>query len=138
MGLFGRERKHGRHAGEPPGNTGGATVAPQTPAPTPVPPTTVPPTTAAGAVSLPATAQHLLAMGASATKARVESVTVTGYVVGQDPVVDLLVSVEPGRGRRPVPLRTVVPRITVPRQGETVVLVTDPTTGAYLYAGLSL
>ncbi|MBM7773778.1 hypothetical protein JOD54_003982 [Actinokineospora baliensis] len=124
MGLFGRERKHGRHSGERQDNAGAVTGSA--------------PAVAPGAVSLPATAQHMLAMGAPATRARIESVTVTGYVVDQDPVVDLLVSLDSGRRQRPVPLRTVVPRITVPRQGEAVVLVTDPSTGAYLYAGLSL
>ncbi|RLK58304.1 hypothetical protein [Actinokineospora cianjurensis] len=126
MGLFGRERKLGRHAGERQPNTGATRVS------------------VAGAqaaltasASLPATAQHLLAMGAQATRARVESVTATGHVVDSDPVVDLLVRLEAG-SRRPVPLRTVVPRITVPRQGEAVLLVADPNTGAYLYAGLSL
>ncbi|GAA3058101.1 hypothetical protein [Actinokineospora globicatena] len=126
MGLFGRERKLGRHAGERQPNTGAARVS------------------AAGAqvaqttsASLPATAQHLLAMGAPATKATVESVTATGHVVDHDPVVDLVVRLDAGP-RRPLPLRTVVPRITVPRQGEAVLLVADPNTGAYLYAGLSL
>ncbi|PPK71332.1 hypothetical protein V5P93_003198 [Actinokineospora auranticolor] len=83
------------------------------------------------------TAQQLLSTGVPGTYGRVESVVDTGAQVHHDPVVDLLLSVD-GHDR-PIGLRTIVPRISVPRPGEGVVLVDDPENpGTYLYAGLSL
>ncbi|WP_018681922.1 hypothetical protein [Actinokineospora enzanensis] len=83
------------------------------------------------------TAQQLLSSGVPATLARVEGVMDTGHAIEYDPVVDLVLRVD--GYRHPVRLRTAVPRISVPRPGESVVLVADPARpGTLLYAGLSL
>ncbi|WP_051386293.1 hypothetical protein [Actinokineospora inagensis] len=124
MGLFGRGTKRG----DEPGHAAMALADGES---------AVGRHAAASGASHPATAQHMLATGSPAVKATVESVAFTGSVVGDDPVVDLVVRLASGP-RKPVRLRTVVPRITVPRPGEAVLLVAAPEPGAYLYAGLSL
>lgn len=90
--------------------------------------------------------QQLLAMGVPTVPAVVVSISDTGKLVNYDPVVDLVVSLVAGPVAGPVQqpagaadritLRTMVSKLRIPRTGDRILLVADPSRpGAYLYAG---
>ncbi|WP_129841592.1 hypothetical protein [Streptomyces sp. RFCAC02] len=78
--------------------------------------------------------QHLLASGAPTMPATVVSIGDTGQMVNFDPIVDLVL--QPPGGAERISLRTIVPKLRIPRTGDEVLLVADPARpGNYLYAG---
>ncbi|MFC4506347.1 MULTISPECIES: hypothetical protein [Streptomyces] len=78
--------------------------------------------------------QQLLAAGAPTIPAVVVSIGDTGKLVNFDPVVDLVLQL-PGAAER-IALQTIVSKLRIPRAGDQVLLVADPTRpGGYLYAG---
>ena len=88
-----------------------------------------------GAYQAGATAQQLLAMGAPTLPAVVVSIGDTGKLVNFDPVVDLVVQPVSGTTDR-IELQTIVSKLQIPRTGDRVLLIADPThPGSYLYAG---
>lgn len=78
--------------------------------------------------------RQLLAAGAPTVPAVVVSLTDTGQLVNHDPVVDLVL--QPSGTTAPVTLRSVVSKLRIPRPGDQVLLIADPSRpGGYLYAG---
>lgn len=89
-----------------------------------------------GAYQAGATAQQLLAMGAPTLPAVVMSIGDTGKLVNFDPVVDLVVQPLSGTTTDRIELQTIVSKLQIPRAGDQVLLIADPTRpGSYLYAG---
>lgn len=79
--------------------------------------------------------QQLLAMGAPTVSAVVVSISDTGKLVNFDPIVDLVVQPSSGVADR-IALQTIVSKLRIPRTGDQVLLIADPTRpGGYLYAG---
>ncbi|MFG2969418.1 hypothetical protein ACGFZS_39720 [Streptomyces sp. NPDC048288] len=79
--------------------------------------------------------QQLLAAGAPTVPAVVVSLADTGQLVNHDPVVDLVLRTSAATAE-PVTLRTVVSKLRIPRPGDQVLLIADPSRpGGYLYAG---
>ncbi|MFE7074789.1 hypothetical protein ACFU96_32345 [Streptomyces sp. NPDC057620] len=88
-----------------------------------------------GAYNSGVNVQQLLAMGVPTIPAVVVSIGDTGRLVNFDPVVDLVVRPS-GAVTDPVALQTVVSKLRIPRTGDQVLLIADPTRpGGYLYAG---
>ncbi|MGW3950213.1 hypothetical protein ACWEKM_04425 [Streptomyces sp. NPDC004752] len=78
--------------------------------------------------------QQLLATGAPTVPAVVVSIGNTGRLVNFDPVVDLVL--QPSGATDRITLRTVVSKLRIPRTGDQVLLIADPSRpGGYLYAG---
>lgn len=78
--------------------------------------------------------QQLLAAGAPTVPAVVVSISDTGKLVNFDPVVDLVL--QPSGATDRITLQTIVSKLRIPRTGDQVLLLPDPTRpGAYLYAG---
>ena len=81
-------------------------------------------------------AQQMRASGASTTPAIVVSISNTTQLINFDPVVDLVVQlVDSGQQ---VALRTLVPKLQIPRAGDRVLVLANPQQpGNYLYAGMA-
>ncbi|GAA2837591.1 hypothetical protein [Kribbella solani] len=78
--------------------------------------------------------RQLLAAGVPTVPAIVVSVADTGRLINYDPVVDLVLQLSGTDAA--VTLRTIVSKLRIPRTGDQVHLIADPSTpGAYLYAG---
>jgi len=87
-----------------------------------------------GAYNSGVTVQQLLAAGAPTVHAVVVSIADTGRLVNFDPIVDLVL--QPVGATAPIVLQTLVSKLQIPREGERVLLVADPSQpGNYLYAG---
>lgn len=81
--------------------------------------------------------QQLLAAGAPTFPATVVSIADTGRLVNFDPIVDLVL--QPLGTDGPIALQTLVSKLQIPRVGDQVLLVADPTRpGGYLYAGIGM
>ena len=79
-------------------------------------------------------AAQLAAIGYPASKVQVLSVTDTGRLIDYDPVVDIVVDLD----GTPVAMQTLVSKLLIPRQGDTVVVMNNPQApGSYLYGGLA-
>ncbi|MFJ9211104.1 hypothetical protein CU044_3800 [Streptomyces sp. L-9-10] len=79
--------------------------------------------------------QQLLAAGAPTTLAVVVSISDTGKLVNFDPIVDLVV--RPAGAADHIALQTIVSKLAIPRTGDQVLLVADPSRpGGFLYAGM--
>lgn len=76
---------------------------------------------------------QLLASGAPTTVGTVLSMADTGQLINHDPLVDLAVQL----GAQQLTIRALVSKIAVPRPGDPVLLVQDPQTRGYWYAGLA-
>ncbi|MFE7978106.1 hypothetical protein [Streptomyces shenzhenensis] len=78
--------------------------------------------------------RQLLATGAPTIPAVVVSIGDTGRLVNFDPVVDLVL--QPSGTTDRITLQTVVSKLRIPRTGDQVLLIADPSRpGGYLYAG---
>lgn len=88
-----------------------------------------------GAYNSGVTVQQLLAAGAPTVQAGVVSVADTGRLINFDPIVDLIV--QPAGDTAPIYLQTLVSKLEIPRAGDQVLLVADPSQpGNHLYAGI--
>lgn len=89
-----------------------------------------------GAHNSGAYVQQLLAAGAPTIPATVVSIADTGRLVNFDPIVDLVV--QPAGATAPVVLQTLVSKLQIPRAGDQVLLLADPSQpGNHLYAGIA-
>lgn len=78
-------------------------------------------------------AAALAQAGAPTHEAGVTQVADTGGSVNGNPVVVLVVDLD----GRPAQLQTMVSRLQIPRRGDRVVVVQDPSSGELLYGGLA-
>ena len=81
--------------------------------------------------------QQLLAAGVPTVPAVLVSISDTGTMINDNPVANLVVQSDGVVGGQ-VTLQTLVPKLQIPRVGDRVLLIADPSNpGGYLYAGLA-